>query len=46
MTVLVLIFGEITPKTISANNPEKVSILVSKPIKFFIIILTPSSMGI
>ena len=41
MTVLVLIFGEITPKTISANNPEKVSMLVSKPIKFFMIILSP-----
>lgn len=41
MTVLVLIFGEITPKTISANNPEKASIVVSKPIKFFVIILTP-----
>ena len=41
MTVLVLIFGEITPTTISANNPEKVSMLVSKPIKFFMIILSP-----
>ena len=41
MTVLVLIFGEITPKTISANNPEKASLVVSKPIKIFVIILTP-----
>ena len=41
MTVLVLIFGEITPKTISANNPEKVSVVVSKPINFFVIILKP-----
>ena len=41
MTVLVLIFGEITPKTIAANNSEKVAILVSKPIKLIIIILTP-----
>ena len=41
MTVLVLIFGEITAKTISANNPEKASLVVSKPIKFFVIILTP-----
>ncbi|MGL5641276.1 MAG: CNNM domain-containing protein, partial [Paraclostridium sp.] len=29
MTILVLIFGEITPKTIAANNSEKVAILVS-----------------
>ena len=41
MTVLVLIFGEITPKTISANNPEKVSIFVAKPIKVFMVILSP-----
>ena len=41
MTILVLIFGEITPKTISANMPEKVSLAVSKPIKVFMIILTP-----
>lgn len=41
MTVLVLIFGEITPKTISANSPEKTSLVVAKPIKFFVTILTP-----
>ncbi len=41
MTILVLIFGEITPKTIAANNSEKVAILVSKPIKLIIVVLTP-----
>ena len=41
MTVLVLLFGEITPKTIAANNSEKVSIFVSKPIKIIIFILKP-----
>ena len=41
MTILVLIFGEITPKTIAANNSEKVAISVSKPIKLIIWILTP-----
>lgn len=41
MTVLVLIFGEITPKTIAANSSEKVAIFVSKPIKVIIFILTP-----
>lgn len=41
MTVLVLIFGEITPKTIAASNSEKVSLLVSKPIKVIIFILKP-----
>lgn len=41
MTVLVLVFGEITPKTISASTPEKVALIVAKPIKFFMIILKP-----
>ncbi|HGM3505806.1 HlyC/CorC family transporter [Clostridioides sp. ZZV15-6383] len=41
MTVLVLIFGEITPKTIAASNSEKVSLLVSKPIKAIIFVLRP-----
>lgn len=41
MTIVVLIFGEITPKSIAANNSEKIAILVSKPIKIIIIILTP-----
>ena len=41
MTVLVLLFGEITPKTIAANNSEKVAIFVSKPIKVIIFILRP-----
>ncbi|MBC6696444.1 HlyC/CorC family transporter [Terrisporobacter mayombei] len=41
MTVLVLIFGEITPKTISANNPEKVAVFVAKPIKIFMTLLKP-----
>ncbi|HBG5344002.1 TPA: HlyC/CorC family transporter [Clostridioides difficile] len=41
MTILVLIFGEITPKTIAASNSEKVSLLVSKPIKAIIFVLRP-----
>ena len=41
MTILVLIFGEITPKTIAANNTEKVALIVSKPIKATIVFLKP-----
>lgn len=41
MTILVLIFGEITPKTIAANNSEKVAVAVSKPIKLVIFIVRP-----
>ena len=41
MTVLVLIFGEITPKTYAAQYAEKVSIMVIKPIAFCCYIFTP-----
>lgn len=41
MTVLVLIFGEITPKSIAKQKSEKVSLLVTKPIKFVVTILSP-----
>lgn len=41
MTVLVLIFGEITPKSISSNSPDKVAILVCKPISAMMTILSP-----
>lgn len=41
MTVLVLIFAEITPKSLAAQNSEKVSFKVYKPISFVIIILKP-----
>ena len=43
MTVLVLIFGEITPKSIAKQKSEKVSLLVSKPIKLLVIILIYSN---
>ncbi|WP_040215175.1 HlyC/CorC family transporter [Clostridium polynesiense] len=41
MTILVLIFGEITPKSLAAQNSEAVSLKVSKPIAFFVYILKP-----
>lgn len=41
LTITVLIFGEITPKTFATKNAEKVSLFVIKPIKFCIVIFTP-----
>lgn len=40
-TVLVLIFAEITPKSIAKQNSEKISLIVSKPIKIIVMILKP-----
>lgn len=41
MTVLVIIFGEITPKSLAAQNSESVSLKVAKPIAILIILFKP-----
>ncbi len=41
MTILVLIFGEITPKNVAKERPEKFALMVSKPISFFETLMTP-----
>lgn len=40
-TLLILIFGEINPKTFAAYNPVKVSFLIIQPLRFFIILFYP-----
>ncbi|MBW7056376.1 HlyC/CorC family transporter [Paracoccus bogoriensis] len=41
MTVLVLIFAEVMPKTYAISAPEKVAILVARPIRLVTILLSP-----
>lgn len=41
MTLLVLIFGEITPKSLAVQNTEKTALKVAKPIYIITIILSP-----
>lgn len=41
MTILVLIFGEITPKSLAAQNSEKISLKVAGPIRLITFILNP-----
>jgi len=41
LTVLILIFGEITPKTLATKYSEKLSLVYSSPILFLTKILTP-----
>lgn len=41
MTIIVLIFGEVTPKTIAKEKAERVAIAISPIIRLFIIIFTP-----
>lgn len=46
ITVLILIFGEITPKTIANLNSEKLSLLYAYPIHFIKVVVTPISIVI
>lgn len=41
MTIIVLIFGEVTPKTIAKEKAETYAIIISPVIKFFTIVFTP-----
>ena len=41
MTVLIVLFGEITPKTFAARNSERISLLVARPISLIVKLLTP-----
>lgn len=43
VTVIVLIFGEVIPKSIAKDNAESFSIFVSGPISFLMVIFTPFS---
>lgn len=41
MTLLLLIFGEITPKTIAIKDPIRFALVIRKPIQFFLFIFNP-----
>src|SRR5216683_129087 len=41
MTVMVVIFAEVLPKTIAINAPDRVSLLVARPMKVMVYILGP-----
>src|SRR5437016_12146283 len=41
MTVMVVIFAEVLPKTIAINAPDRVSLLVARPMKLTVYLLGP-----
>src|ERR1700757_4355393 len=41
MTVLVVIFAEVLPKTIAINAPDRVALLVARPMKGMVYLLGP-----
>lgn len=42
MTILIVLFGEITPKTFAALNAERVSLFASRPIELIIKLVSPA----
>src|SRR5665213_2016402 len=41
MTAMVVIFAEVLPKTIAINAPDRVSLLVARPMKLMVYLLGP-----
>src|SRR6201989_3396504 len=41
MTVMVVIFAEVLPKTIAINAPDRVALLVARPMKLMVYLLAP-----
>lgn len=41
MTVLILLFGEITPKIVAKSKPESVAMLMARPMRFLIWLFKP-----
>src|SRR5919199_658443 len=46
MTILVVVFAEVLPKTIAINAPDRMSLLVAKPMAWVVRLLGPVLMGI
>jgi Mg2+/Co2+ transporter CorB len=46
MTVVVVVFAEVLPKTIAINAPERISLLVSRPMDWVVRLLGPVLMAI
>ena len=46
MTVVIVVFSEILPKTIAINAPDRVSLLVARPISVLVRVFGPLLMGI
>lgn len=46
MTLLVLIFAEVLPKTYALSNPDRMALNVSLPIRFFVMVFSPIVAGV
>ena len=46
MTVLVLVFAEVMPKTVAINYPDRMSLLVARTLAFFVAVFGPVLVGV
>ena len=46
MSILVIIFAEVLPKTIAITNPDKVSLLFARPVSFIVALFGPLTLAI
>lgn len=46
MTVVVVVFSEVLPKTIAINHPDRVSLIVARPVAWFVKLLGPITLAI
>ena len=45
MTVIIVVFSEVLPKTIAINHPDRMSLLVARPIAAFVALLGPVTLA-
>src|SRR3981081_1762382 len=41
MTVLVVVFAEVLPKTVAVNDPDRIALMVAKPVDWVVRLLGP-----
>jgi len=41
LTIVVVVFAEVTPKTIAKESPEKIALFCAPPMKFFMVLFAP-----
>lgn len=46
VSIVVIVFSEVLPKTIAINNPDRVAILVAKPISWIVALFGPLTMAL
>ncbi|GGC78893.1 HlyC/CorC family transporter [Chelatococcus reniformis] len=46
MSVLVIIFAEIMPKTVAIKSPERAALLLARPVSFFVALFGPVTLAI